>query len=164
MISAGSKRNLGFDNDSLMWCHLALEMKNVKLALIIFHLFSEQIFLQEGNMCSLQDYFRGEVWSGSEQLLCNSTNSEGECKRLENEPPAPSACFVRCWMVGRRSTSLLFSPRAQQGSLVIGITTARWQGWSAVQTPALRGTAQLRAHTGAGTSLVPSWCWFRPPV
>lgn len=54
MISAGSKRILGFDNDSLMWCHLALEMKNVKLALIIFHLFSEQIFLREGNINRVQ--------------------------------------------------------------------------------------------------------------
>lgn len=54
MISAGSKRILGFDNDSLIWCHLALEMKNVKLALIIFHLFSKWIFLQEGSINCVQ--------------------------------------------------------------------------------------------------------------
>lgn len=71
MISAGSKRILGFDNDSLMWCHLALEMKNVKLALIIFHLFSKQIFLREGSINCVQSA-GSDKWRGLNQLRAAS--------------------------------------------------------------------------------------------
>lgn len=56
-----------------MWCHLALEMKNVKLALIIFHLFSKRIFLQEGSINCVQsaglDQWRAlnQHWAASVQ-------------------------------------------------------------------------------------------------
>lgn len=114
MISAGSKRILDFDNDSLMWCHLALEMKNVKLALIIFHLFSKQIFMQDRNV--------NHVWSkglgqcrGLKQLRAASMQwcDLWVSKELENQLLAPKAYFIPSWAT-RRNTRLQFSFRARK--------------------------------------------------
>lgn len=163
MISAGSKRILGFDNDSLMWCHLALEMKNVKLALIIFHLFSEQIFLQEGNINCVQSVEL--VQARGLKLLWAATVQQHEQWGREQEAGkwATSPKCLFCPLLNGSKEKYQSAILSWSGA-GFGVTTARWQGWSAVQAPVLWGTAQLRAHTGAGTSLVSSWCWFRAEV
>lgn len=160
MISAGSKRILGFDNDSLMWCHLALEMKNVKLALIIFHLFSKWNFLQEGSINCLQTAGFDQGIDLNQLQAASRQWYELWVKGWKNKLLDPYDYFVPYRTSRRRPVCSSVLEHSKVFWHLVSLQTD-CKADPVVWSPVLWGSVLIWACIRAWTNLASSSCWFR---